>query len=304
MSRTVLITGATGKQGGSLVNALLAAKADFQILALTRDISSPSAQRLAAKSPNIRLIQGNLDDTESVFKNARKATSSPIWGVFSVQTPAMNSTGPAIEEKQGKDLVDSALKNDVRHFVYSSVDRSGAKSIDNQTNIPHFMSKHNIEHHLINKSVGTQMKWTILRPVAFMENFDGGMVGKVFATCWKLIVKSRPLQLIATSDIGVFAAKALREPETFAGKAISLAGDELTFEQMAAIFKQKTGSDVPLTWGILGRLTLRLSKEMGTMFEFFEREGYGANIKELREMHPDLKAFGPWLETSPYAKRP
>ncbi|KAF7540295.1 hypothetical protein G7054_g1515 [Neopestalotiopsis clavispora] len=303
MSRTILITGATGKQGGSLVNALLAAKADFKILALTRDVSSPSAQRLVAISPNIKLIQGNLDDTDDVFKNARKATSSPIWGVFSVQTPGMNKDGPIIEEKQGKDLVDSALKNDVRHFVYSSVDRSGAKSIENQTDIPHFISKHNIEHHLINTSAGTPMNWTILRPVAFMENFDGGMVGKVFATCWKLIVKSRPLQLIATSDIGAFAAKSFMEPEKFAGKAISLAGDELTFEQMSAIFKEKTGSDVPLTWGFLGKLTLRLSKEMGTMFEFFEKEGYGANIKELREMHPDLKALGPWLEESSYVKR-
>lgn len=85
MSRTVLITGATGKQGGSVVAALLAAKADYQILALTRDASSVSAQRLAAKSSKITIVQGNLDEADEVFKTARKATSSPIWGVFSVQ---------------------------------------------------------------------------------------------------------------------------------------------------------------------------------------------------------------------------
>lgn len=73
------------------------------------------------------------------------------------------------EEKQGKDLVDAALKNSVKHFVYTSVDRQGEKSLDNPTNIPHFISKHNIEHHLIDSAKGSAMTWTILRPVAFLE---------------------------------------------------------------------------------------------------------------------------------------
>ncbi|KAJ4041784.1 hypothetical protein NW756_009220 [Fusarium oxysporum] len=277
MSRTLLVTGATGKQGGSVIAALLAAQADFNILALTRDVSSPSAKKLAARSTKITLLEGNLDDTDTVFKNASKVATSPIWGVFSVQAPAMNKTGPIIEEKQGKDLVDAALKNKVKHFVYSSVDRNGLKSIENPTDIPHFISKHNVELHLLRRTTGTDMGWTILRPVAFMENFDGGLVGKIFASCWKLVVKSRPLQLIATADIGAFAAKAFTDTNKFVGKSISLAGDELTYDQMAAVFKEKTGSEVPLAAGILARMTLWLSKEMGTMFAFFEREGQGYN---------------------------
>jgi uncharacterized protein YbjT (DUF2867 family) len=85
MSRTVLITGATGKQGGSLVAALLKAKADFEILAVTRFASSGGAHKLQAKSPNIKLVEGNLDEPERIFDNAHKVTSHPIWGVFSVQ---------------------------------------------------------------------------------------------------------------------------------------------------------------------------------------------------------------------------
>ncbi|KAM0293828.1 hypothetical protein ACHAO9_001514 [Fusarium lateritium] len=304
MSRTLLITGATGKQGGSVVAALLAVQADFDILALTRDVTSPSAKKLEARSPKITLLEGNLDDVDTIFKNASKVATSPIWGVFSVQTPAMNKTGPIIEEKQGKDLVDAALENKVKHFVYSSVDRNGIKSIENPTNIPHFMSKHNIEHHLLQRTSGTDMGWTILRPVAFMENFDGGLVGKIFASCWRSVVKSRPLQLIATADIGVFAAKAFVDTHLFIGKTISLAGDEVTYDQMAAVFKEKTGSEVPLAGGILARMTLWLSKEMGTMFAFFEREGYGANLEELRCMHPELKSLGTSLEESVYMKRP
>lgn len=215
----------------------------------------------------------------------------------------MNKEGPIIEEKQGRDLVDAALRNDVKHFVYSSVDRHGARSIENPTNIPHFVSKHNIEHHLLNQARGTGMNWTILRPVAFMENFDGGMLGKVFASCWRAIVTSRPLQLVATSDIGVFAAKAFMESDSYNEKSISLAGDELTYDQLSAVFKEKTGSEVPQTWGILARMALFASKELSTMFDFFQKEGYGANVEELRKIHPELKSLGTWLESSSAYKR-
>ena len=81
----VLITGATGKQGGSVVDALLRAKAPYEILALTRDAQSSSSKRLLQKSPNIKLVTGNLDAADEVFKKAKEATKTPIWGVFSVQ---------------------------------------------------------------------------------------------------------------------------------------------------------------------------------------------------------------------------
>ncbi|KAM0813923.1 hypothetical protein AB5N19_13922 [Seiridium cardinale] len=296
MSKALLITGATGKQGGAVIRALVAAGTDFKLLAVTRDTISGSAQSLVAKSPQISLVQGNLDDTETIFHNAEKIHSQPIWGVFSVQLPAMNKSGPAIEEAQGKSLVDSAIKHGVKHFVYSSVDRHGERSIDNPTSIPHFVSKHNIEKHLIAKSKSTGMTWTILRPVAFMENFDGGFVGKVFATSWKLVVRSRPLQLIATEDIGVFGAKALLDADSFKDKAISLAGDELTYAQMNKVFEEKTGSEAPLTWNFLARLVLWFSEEMGTMFSFFEKEGYGADIAEIKAHHPGVKSFAAWLD--------
>lgn len=61
MPRAILITGATGKQGRAVIDALLAATSDFQLLAVTRDANSPSAQKVAPKSKLISLVQGNLD---------------------------------------------------------------------------------------------------------------------------------------------------------------------------------------------------------------------------------------------------
>lgn len=85
MSRAVLVTGATGKQGGAVVKSLLQAKADFTILAVTRNPNSPAAQKLKSLSSTISLVQGDLGDASAIFKSAKDATPSPIWGVYSVQ---------------------------------------------------------------------------------------------------------------------------------------------------------------------------------------------------------------------------
>ena len=85
MSRSVLICGATGTQGGAVISKLLEENADFEILAVTRDANSRSAQRLLAKSSKVKLVQGNLAQPSAIFKTAGEVTDLPIWGVFSVQ---------------------------------------------------------------------------------------------------------------------------------------------------------------------------------------------------------------------------
>lgn len=85
MSKAILVTGATGKQGGSVISALLKANADFEILGLTRNAQSPSAQRLLQKSPKVKLVTGDLDDSDAIFRKTKEVTNLPIWGVYSVQ---------------------------------------------------------------------------------------------------------------------------------------------------------------------------------------------------------------------------
>ncbi|KAI9037037.1 uncharacterized protein KD926_000904 [Aspergillus affinis] len=288
MSSILLITGATGKQGGSVINALLQQDAGIQILAVTRDANSNGAQKLKRKSPKIELVEGNFDQLDDIFANAKKFTSEPIWGVFGVQDA---------EERQGKELVDAALENNVKVFIYSSVDRGGEASFDSPTPVPHFISKHSIEHHLIEKTKGTEMKWTILRPVAFLDNFSPGFSGKGFAATWKIYVKEKPLQLISVGDIGYFEAQAFMNPHQWENKTLSLASDELTFEQMAKIFKEKTGRDVPTTFSFIPAILAMMLKDFGYMFKWFYDTEYGADIPTLRKIHSGLKDFGTWLVT-------
>lgn len=301
--KPILVLGATGKQGKKVVETILASdsKANFTILALTRNPDSASAQALAAKSTIIKLVKGNLDDTPAVFKAAVEAAGgAPIWGVFSVQQAVQDGATQERETKQGQAMVDQAIAHDVKVFVYTSVDRGGDKSEINPTKVPHFISKHDIETHLKAKAADAKMQYTILRTVCFMEDLTPDFMGKVFATFIKVGIKpSKPLALVATSDIGYFAGQAFLQPESpeYKNKAISLAGDELKFEQVDQVFKERLGYNVPTTFEFVARVVKWMVKELGIMFNWFDEEGFDVDIPKLKRMNPGLKDLGTWLET-------
>jgi uncharacterized protein YbjT (DUF2867 family) len=296
--RKILVTGATGKQGGAAIQALLdhPPPFDFRILALTRSTSSAKARKLASNR-KVELISGDLSDCHAIFDSAGGKGS--IWGVFSVTLPGMGKKedGEDKETAQGKKLVDAAVANDVKHFVYTSVDRGGSKSDNNPTPIAHFISKHEVEQYLKEKSAKTDMSWTILRPVAFMDNLGPNQFGRLFATMWRGI-GDKPLQLVATKDIGVFAAQALafHDTDEYHNTAISLAGDELTQEQAKEVFWNTMGRPMPEAWWISGYLLQTLIKEVGTMFRWFKEVGYGADVQRCKKLHAGMMDLATYLK--------
>lgn len=305
--RKILVTGATGKQGSAVVNALVSNPPPYphQILALTRNTESPTAQKLSSKSPKITLLAGDLNNCPAILTKAN-ADNNPVWGVFSMQLPSMGQKNVAdsIEETQGKALVDAALSAGAKHFVYSSVDRGGANSINDPTNIPHFISKHNIEKHLI-ASVSDPSKnkagmtYTILRPVAFFDNLTPDFIGKGFAAMWANMGPEHPLQLVATRDIGIFAAQAFSNPDspTYRNNGISLAGDQLTQAEASKIFEKVYGKKMPITFGFVGSVIQMMVKELGTMFKWFVDVGYKADIEECRRLNQaGMQDFETWLK--------
>ncbi|KAK0122157.1 hypothetical protein ONS95_010418 [Cadophora gregata] len=304
MAKTFLITGATGKQGGAVIDALLAASQNATILALTRNVQSKSSKALFLKAPDrIKLLEGDLQDCTAIFANA----ACIIHGVFCVSIPDMGFRADSQgEELRGKALVDAALTNGVQHFVFTSVDRHGSDSDLNVTDIPHFISKANIEKYLIGKSKGSQMSWTILRPTAFMDNIIPGFAGKIFPTAWRISLspkKKKKLQLVSTKDIGHFGAQTLLNPEKYSERAISLAGDNLTFEEANAVFLKNIGHEIPQTYSFIGWFLLWAIKDVNLMFKFFEDVGYNADISALRQEHQSLMSFEDWLKTSAFASK-
>ena len=147
------------------------------------------------------------------------------------------------------------------------------------------------------------MTWTILRPTGFMDNITPGFAGKIFPTAWEVGLKpTTKLQLISPKDIGFFGAQALLRPEELSGRAISLAGDELTFDEANAIFHAKTGTDIPTTFGFAGSGLIWAIKDVGLMFKFFEDVWWAADIGALRKEYPGLLSFEDWLKTTSFVQ--
>jgi uncharacterized protein YbjT (DUF2867 family) len=117
----------------------------------------------------------------------------------------MDKGGVATEERRGKAFADAVKAAGTPHLVYSSVDGAERKS-----GVPHFESKWHVEQYIH----GLNLPATILLPVAFMENFATSpfrrsmFLGMLRAT----LGSSKRLQLISTSDVGWFAARALEDP--------------------------------------------------------------------------------------------
>ena len=305
MTKALPITGATGKQGGAVINAFLdmcPLGERFTLLGVTRDASSGSARRLATRAAQIKLVQGNLDDVPALLEAAKRANGGEsVWGVFSMQV----SMGPSVtvegEVVQGSALVDGALEAGVSHFVYSSIECGGDEaSWDCPTPIPQFQSKYRIEHHLRSPTTSKSgMGWTILRPVAFMDNLAPGLPTRLSLAALRnnLGDREKALQWVATADIGVFAAKAFADPAAWNRRAVGLAGDELTIEQLNGAFAHITGRPAPITYWPLGSILTTLIKEMGLMIGWLATDGYKAHIKARRRDHPSLLTMEQWLAT-------
>ena len=115
----------------------------------------------------------------------------------------------------------------------------------------------------------------------------------------------KPLQLISTKDIGIFAARAILESSSpiFHNRAISLAGDELTYSQAADLFKDEHHKAMPKAPAVVGTLVQWQTPELKSMFKWFKEVGFKANISECRRIHPEILDFRAWLKETDNYKR-
>lgn len=231
--------------------------------------------------------------------------SFPVESCSVRQTFTGGGASTETEEAQGKALVDAALTHGVDFFVYTSADRGAdSKSGDKPTKVPHFASRHNIEQHLMqrvaatsrdNTTRGASIRWSILRPVAFIENMEPGIGARLMAAAWRTQLGDKPFQLVSTRDVGWFSAQAFLRPEAFAGRAVSLAGDALPFARADAVFRARVGRRLPLVPGPLVRAVLWLSPEFGEMIRWVRDDGFGADVAACRAQHPGMTTWEDWL---------
>jgi uncharacterized protein YbjT (DUF2867 family) len=276
----VLVTGATGHQGGAVAHELLAA--GWPVRAMTRHPESSAAQEL--QKLGAQVVSGDLDDAASLERSLAGA-----WGLFSVQNTW--EAGVVKEEEQGIRLTELAHKAGIQHLVYTSV-----ASAHRQTGVPHFENKHRIENRI--RSIGFPSH-VILRPVFFMENFLSPFTLPALqqGRLEQGIAPTTPLQMIAVRDIGQYGRWAFTNHAQLNRREIDMAGDSLTMPQIAAILGLAMGQRIEFARTPIEQVRA-FSEDVALMLEWFDRVGYNADIERTAKesgVRPTLLAE--WVST-------
>lgn len=271
-TKTVMVAGATGAQGGATVNALL--ERGHKVVAMTRNPDSDGAKALSAKGVDVR--QGDYDNPTAITDAARGADSA-----FAVSTSF--EVGPEAEVSQGKTLLNALDAAGVGHIVFSTVGDA-----NKNTGIAHFDGKYEIEKHLATLNTPS----TVQGPVYFMENLlaPWGLPALKEGNVAAGLPGDRLLQQIAVKNIGDFAAALIERGETVFGKRYDIAGDDLTNEEATRQISEASGKLITYQ-GFPAEGLREQSADMADMFNWFNDVGYSADIAALRQEFSDV----PWL---------
>jgi uncharacterized protein YbjT (DUF2867 family) len=279
LRQNILVTGATGKQGGALAQTLL--KRGHRVRAMVRRLDSPKAQAL--RKVGVELAVGSFDDRASVQRAAQG-----VDVVFAMSTPYEG--GASIEVRQGKAMADAIKVSSVGHLIYASV--AGANQ---KTGVPYFDSKHQIEEHI--GAIG--IPFTVVAPVFFMENFlspdifSGFQDGRLAMP----LPAQRLLQQIAVEDIGAVVAQVVERKREFLGQRIEIASDELSGQQTSEVLSEASGR--PIQYQELPLEGIRSSnKDAASMFEWLDRVGMNVNIPALHRQFSGVRwhTFKEWAK--------
>jgi uncharacterized protein YbjT (DUF2867 family) len=278
---TVVVTGATGKQGGAVAQGLLAR--GHKVRAVTRDPNSKLAKLLA--DAGALLVAASLEDTASI--------TSALEGATSLFAMTMPFGGTDAEIRQGVAAADAAEAAAV-HLVFTSVG-----SANRQTGVPHFDSKYEVEKHIAKIGV----RATILAPVAFMENiyFVKEQLAKgIYASA---LSPGRAHAQIAVHDIGAVAVRVLEEPARFTGKRFDLAGDELSGNEAMTTLSRVIGRPLSYYQVPLEVVRQRMGEDAVKMYEWFERIGFTVDRAALRREFPDVtfQDFESWAQAQDWS---
>ncbi len=280
-TRQIAVIGATGKQGGAVVDALL--QQGLAVRALVRDSGSAAARALNDRG--VEIVTGDLANAaalESVLKG--------VDGVFAMSTPV---DGTDVEVTSGIAIADAASRTGVPHVVFSTV--GGA---ERNTGIAHFESKRRVEEHI--ESLGLHA--TFLRPVFFMENLTGFGVGVEEGS---VVVRlplpdGIPLQMVAVRDIGRAAAAILKGGTAVEGASVEIGGDALTGAQIATAIGEHLA--LPSRYEAIPLEAVASYGDTADMFRWFaETPAYQADFAATKALVPDVLDFPAWLSFSGFA---
>lgn len=265
--KKILVIGATGKQGYAVVQALL--EKEYSVRAFTRNKDN---ERLnALDSERLEIFEGDLNSEEDL----RRAMNG-VDGVYSVQP--INRDDVQVELQQGRNIINSAVAQDIEHIVYST-----AGGVNRDRTGPHFEVLAQLENELAESG----LNYTLVKPSFFMDNFlrivqyeDNHLYIPEFIT------PDIPFAMISTRDIARIAVHVFEHPQQLNGCSLEIASDELTLNQVVETFEQETGYPT----SIRGEFTSGTAER-----SWLEEKGYKVDFDSMAKMNPDRWTLDRWI---------
>ena len=288
--KTILVTGATGAQGGSVARHLLASS-QFAVRALTRNPESDAARALAKAGAEI--VRGDLADAKSLAP-----ALNACHGVFGVTNYWEHFEK---EFDHGKNLIDAVAKAGIRHFVFSSLP-SVEKIAKGTLNVPHFEYKARLEDY----TRSLKLPATFVHVAFYYENFlsffpprpqEDGTYAFGFPQ------GDTPLAAVCVEDVGGVVGPIFERPGEFLGKTVGIVGDDQPAKAYADIMSRVLGKKVVYNYilpKVFAAFGFRGADDLANMFEFNRLyiPNRQADLEESLRLNPNMQPFEHWLQAN------
>ncbi|KAG4434744.1 hypothetical protein IFR05_009770 [Cadophora sp. M221] len=279
---TVVIVGATGGQGGSVVTSFLG-DGSYQVRGITRNVNSVKAKALKARG--VELVTADLDNIDSLIAAFKDATV--IYAVTDFFEP-FGTKGPEeaikVETQQGINLAKAAAATTtLKHYIWSTLANPG-KISGGKYLIPHFVGK-NIIDDFIKNDPALFAKTTFLWNTYYASNLLAPLFKPNFLKTSGKYVWLQPSSpetpILSLGDpninVGPFALAITKKPElTLPGKFVLGSVESLTTGDILKSWSEATGKEaeyVQITLEDFNRLWPMWGREMGEMLVYWEEFG-------------------------------
>lgn len=228
----VLVVGATGIMGHEAVQQLLSA--GMRVRAMTRTPEKAAElQKLGSE-----VVQGDLIDPSSLVR-ACQGMDAVVSAAHSLLGSGKYSSA-AVDDAGQRTLIDAAKAAGVEHFVFTSI--LGASS---NSPIDFVRYKAAIEEYL----QGCGMKYTILRPPAFMEWHAHIFLGKDILEKGKATILGKGEVLtnfMAAGDVAKFVVISLKDPRA-CNRILEIGGlDNISKNDLAKMYIRLSGREAKI----------------------------------------------------------
>jgi len=293
MSRLAVVTGATGAQGGSVVNALLK-DGTWKVRGLTRDPNSEKAKELKQKGVDVvKCDVSNRDEVEHAFKGAYA-----VFAVTNFWDKDIYPNNKGKEEEQGKLMADVAKAEGVKHYIWSSL--HDAQTISGgKIELLHFSGKNRVEQYI--RKIG--LPATYLNAGFYASNFSSFFPPKVIngvAEFQLAFTSATKIAIVDISDTGAVVVAILNAGKDWIGKKVNLAGEYITPDKLAEDYTKVTGQPAKFIPVPLDQFAKFAPAELVENMAWMNEYGLfnGEDISDARKLYPKIKTWEDFLRST------